>query len=323
MFKIKNTLIGTMLAISSLAVQANGVGAHQLIDETTAAQNGYDLQGLQWVSGIETMGIDVRWSPDFVDTRYATAEEVTALLIGADLVHIDLVIGNGREVHELQYGGSDLKLTTQSRCNIDTEAVSDTTLCTLKEAHQFSFEFIERWIPNNVYTAQLLIVNPDYIKPKDAFEWDQYSEVSPSDGAQLDLSGLTWMRFKTIAHMSSLEVKTALADGGSLSDWRWATATELGTLLKSDHDLEFQKVFLGSTPMHFTNLFYAGLAVNAAECSPLAEDTERKSLDTSCGIMFPNGDATWAYNLVYGDFQFKRFTFVEGSSNHAVALVKK
>ncbi len=323
MFKLKNTLISTILAVSSLAVQANGVGDHQLIDETTAAQHGYNLQGLQWVSGMETIGHDVRWSTGFKDTRYATAEEVTALLIGADLNQIDLVIGNGWEIRELQYGGSDLQLLAESRCTSDGSFSFGTSLCTLKEDYAFSFDSIESWLLNNQYAAQLLIVNPDYVKPKEAFEWDQYTEVSPSDGAQLDLSGLTWMRFSTIAHMSSLEIKTALADGGSLSDWRWATATELGTLLKSDHDNEFQNVFSGTNMVGYSNLFYGGLAVNSAECSPLAEDTVRQNLDTSCAIFFPHGDATMAYQSVYGDFEFKRFTFVENNDRSTVALVKK
>ena len=123
--------------------------------------------------------------------------------------------------------------------------------------------------------------------------------------------------------MSSKEIKEALAYGGSLSDWRWATATELSALLKSDHDREFEKVFFGDQGQSFSYLFYGGVEVNAAECSPLAEDIERQSLDTSCMIMMPNMDAQMAYRELNNDFQFGKFLFLGNSGKGGVALVRK
>ncbi|WP_281561519.1 hypothetical protein [Thalassomonas sp. RHCl1] len=323
MFKIKNIFISSALVLNTLVAQAMGVGNHELIDENIATQHGYNLQGLQWVSGNETIGLDVRWDSNFVDTRYATAAEVSALLAGADLSVIDQVIGNGREVIELQYGGSDLKLNGESKCTLDGSISFWGSLCTLHENQGFSFDHIDSWVPSYQYTAQLLIVNPDYVKPREAWEWDEYSEVSPDDGAQLDLSGLTWMRFKTIAHMSSKEIKEALAWGGSLSDWRWATAAEVGALLKSDHDNEFQNVFGGSRMTLPHTLFYAGLEVNAAECNPLAEDIERQSLDTGCTIDLHMGDVSGQYSTLHNTINFRHFLFLGNQEQYAPALVRK
>ncbi|WDD98592.1 hypothetical protein [Thalassomonas actiniarum] len=326
MFNIKNIVIGSTLALSSLAVQAAGVGNHELIDETLAAQHGYNLQGLQWVNGSETRGLGFTLGSDFVDTRYATAEEVTALLAGADLNVIDQVIDSGGwAVTELKYGAVDPLSPGVRKCTADGSILWST--CALTKDHDFAIDQVQSWVPNESYAHSLLIVNPDYVKPKEAWEWDAYTEVSEADGAQLDMSGLTWMRFKTIAHMSSKEIKEALAWGGSLSDWRWATATEVGALLKSDHDNEFQNVFGGSSMMIPHTLFYGGVEVNAAECSPLAEDIERQSLDTSCSLTLHMGDVSGFYHTLYTSIDFRNFLFL-GSQNsqsqqYAVALVRK
>ncbi|WDE11377.1 hypothetical protein [Thalassomonas haliotis] len=322
MFNIKNIVIGSTLVLSSLAAQAAGVGNHELIDEAVAAQHGYNLQGLQWVSGVETRGINSPLTSDFADTRYATAAEVTALLAGADLNFIDQVIANNNwEVRELQYGAVDSQSLGTRKCTPDGSSVS--SVCALKKDYNFSLDQVQHWVSeqHNAYT--LLIVDQDYVKPKEAWEWDAYTEVSEADGAQLDLSGLTWMRFKTIAHMSSKEIKEALAWGGSLSDWRWATATEVAALFKSDHDSEFQKVFLGSDIMGPNTLFYAGLEVNAAECSPLAEDIERQSLDTACAVMLSFPDVSWLSREVHTRIDFRSFLFLGDQNEYAVALVRK
>ncbi|WDE02090.1 hypothetical protein [Thalassomonas actiniarum] len=326
MFKMKNILISSVLALSSLAAQANPVGLHESIDAATAAQYGFDLQGLTWISGMEVrgQGQNLGWSEDFADTRFATAAEVTALLAGADLNFIDQVIANNSfEVRELQYGASKRDLTGNSTCTTDGSVSFGGSLCTLKKDYSFAIDRVESWASEQHNAVPLLIVNHDYVKPKEAWEWDAYTEISDADGAQLELSGLTWMRFKTIAHMSSKEIKEALAFGGSLSDWRWATATELSALLKSDHDREFEKVFFGSQGHGPMYLFYAGLEVNAAECNPLAEDIERQSLDTGCMIMMPGSDAKMRYQELNNGLNYGKFLFLGDSNRGAAALVRK
>ncbi|WDE05892.1 hypothetical protein SG34_002880 [Thalassomonas viridans] len=326
MFKMKKILISSMLAFTSIAVQANSVGQHDLIDAATAAQYGFDLQGLTWVGGLEVKGLSqgLAWDENFADTRYATAEEVKALLAGADLNFIDQVIANsGFEVRELQYGASKRDLTGVSKCTTDGSISFGGSLCTLKKDYNFAIDRAESWASEQYNAVPLLIVNTDYVKPKEAWEWNEYTEVSEADGAQLDMSGLTWMRFKTIAHMSSKEIKEALADGGSLSDWRWATAAEVSALLKSDHDREFEKVFLGTDTAGFSHLYYAGVEVNAAECSPLAEDTTRQSVDTSCAVNFSAQDGYSGYRMLNMHFEFMRFLFLGNSNIASVALVRK
>ncbi|WP_462173782.1 hypothetical protein [Pseudoalteromonas xiamenensis] len=292
--KLRSWLAATAFSITSFTISAYD---HSTIDPVAAERAGFNLQGLQWLNGYSAQNeFSFNDQNQWAGVRWATAIEVETLLANANLDDLDSVFFNtdNNEVLEIHYGGIGWVNASGYNCLSNEVLRTFETVCKTTKEFNFSLthadEYRFGYADWSKKTLNLLVKIPNYTPPKSANEWDGLLSVSASDGPQLDLSGLTWMRYPMLQGMSSLDIRQALQPGGSLSDWRFATTEEMIALFRSDKIGEVNRVFLGSKGDHMY-MAYHGFNVSKSDCSPLSMEKTPLGEDQVCTVLVPSSGA--------------------------------
>ncbi|WP_462150792.1 hypothetical protein [Pseudoalteromonas xiamenensis] len=338
--KLRSWLAATAFSITSFTISAYD---HSTIDPVAAERAGFNLQGLQWLNGHSAQDESTfSWTDQWAGVRWATAIEVKALLANANLDDLDLIFfdtGND-EVVEIHYGGIGRVNAHGYNCLSNEVLGTFDTVCKTTKEFNFSLTHANEYrfgSPDwSKKTLNLLVKIPNYTPPKSANEWDGLLSVSASDGSQLDLSGLTWMRYPMLQGMSSLDIRQALQPGGSLSDWRFATKEEMIALFRSDKSGEVNRVFLGSIGNNISQMkmAYQGFNVSKSDCSPLSMEKTPLGEDQVCTVFVPSFSATSTYDEdrsynMYSHPQTQSFIFLpedtmkSGSSVYLIPMLVK
>ncbi|WP_462165155.1 hypothetical protein [Pseudoalteromonas xiamenensis] len=315
--KLRSWLAATAFSITSFTISAY---EHYTIDPVAAERAGFNLQGLQWLKGYSAQDeSSFNWTEQWAGVRWATAIEVKALLANANLDDLDLIFFeyDNDEVVEIRYGGIGWVNASGYNCLSNEVLGTRDTVCKTTKEFNFSLTHADEYRFGNPdwskKTLNLLVKIPNYTPTKSANEWDGLLSVSASDGPQLDLSGLTWMRYPMLQGMSSLDIRQALQPGGSLSDWRFATKEEMIALFRSDKTGEVSRVFLGSKSVTNLNMkmAYQGFNVSKSDCSPLSMEKTPLGEDQVCTVAVPSSSSISTYDE---DRSYNMYTYPQTQS---------